>query len=305
MKTRAAAVQLPFAYVANPQEFADLVREPVERAAREGARLIVLPDYVGYALFGMFAFDLEPGAGLDEIARRLRFDSVPDMLRDRAPIVFDFYRHILQSLAARAQVWMAGGSAPEVGEAGWYNTALLFSPEGQAAGKQRQTHRSERERAWGMSVGDELPVFGTDIGRLGLVLGEEVRHPEVARILALQGANILIHPAALPAARDATGENDEAYLIDLWREVQANQVFGVQANLVGPAYRGRSAIYAPVEMTEGKRGMLARAQSDADAETIAAELDFDALQRVIDEYPVFDFFNYDLYRRLGGKADPQ
>jgi predicted amidohydrolase len=50
------------------------------------------------------------------------------------------------------------------------------------------------------------------LGRVGLIIGEDVRYPEVARILTLQGASILIHVAALPAPFD-----EEAWLASLWR----------------------------------------------------------------------------------------
>jgi predicted amidohydrolase len=293
MSTQAAALQLPFAYVSTPQEFTDLVRGPIERAARAGAHLIVLPDYFSYALFGMFVLDARADAPLPELAQMLGFASAPALMRDRAPYVYDFHVHIFQSLAERTATWLAPGTVPEVNDGHWYNTALLFSPDGKIFGRQRQTHRTPEERTQGLSVGEELRVFNTDVGRIGFVIGADVRYPEVSRILALQGANVLIHPAAMRES------NSEQFLSDLWREVQSNQVFGVQANLVGEAYRGRSAIYAPVELTPDHRGILAPARSDSAAESIAAELDFDALQKVIDEYPIFDFFNYEPYKRLG------
>ncbi len=305
MKTKAAALQLPFAYAATPQELNDRVREPIERAASEGAQLIVLPAYFSYALFGMFVIDARANATLEQIARMLRFESVDALMRDRAPYVYDFAVHIFQSLAERTGTWLVPGTWPEMNEGKWYNTALLFGPDGKIFGRQRQTHRSPTERAWGLNVDDQLRVFNTDVGRIGLVVGEDVHYPEVSRILALQGANILIHPAATRLAEvpHASGNGisvppDEQFLVDLWREVQSNQIFGVQSNLVGDAYRGRSAIYAPVEMTEKHRGILARAGSDSKEESITADLDFDALQQVVDEFPIFDFFNYDLYRKL-------
>ena len=83
--------------------------------------------------------------------------------------------------------------------------------------------------------------------------------------------------------------DEEAWLASLWREVQANQVFGVQACLVGECYgqiyAGRSAILAPVEMTEGGRGLLAQSPTTEGEQVVAAELDLDALQKVVDGYP--------------------
>ncbi len=87
MKIKAAALQLPFAYAATPQELNDCVRGPIERAASDGAQLIVLPAYFSYALFGMFIIDAGAEATVEDIARMLRFESVVALMRERAPYV--------------------------------------------------------------------------------------------------------------------------------------------------------------------------------------------------------------------------
>jgi predicted amidohydrolase len=284
------------------------VRAPIERAAREGARLVVLPNHSALMLLGVFVpntsapLPLPPlgkgragvGSGqlpLDEIARAGNFASVGAMLGAVAPSVFETSSRIFSSLAREFAVFLAPGTFPELTGENLFNTALLFDPRGNLVGKQPQTHRSRDEIAWGLAQGTELNVFETALGRLGFVVGEDGRYPEVARILCLQGANILLHPAAYAEY------DDENFLCDLWREVQANQVFGIQACLVGAHWRGRSAIYAPVDMTEEHRGVLAQA-ARADAEdVVTAALDFDGLQQVVDEYPIFDFFNYALYEQ--------
>jgi predicted amidohydrolase len=111
----------------------------------------------------------------------------------------------------------------------------------------------------------------------------------------------LIHVAALPAPFD-----EEAWLASLWREVQSNQVFGIEACLVGDCfgqvYAGRSAILAPVEMTEGGRGVLAQSTTTDGEQVVIAELNWDTLQKVVDGYPIFRYFNYGLYAREFPKA---
>ncbi len=291
--TRAAAVQLPFAFVSTPQEFMDGVREPVERAASARAQLIVLPAFSGYELFGILAPELEGVRRFDlsQIALAHHLDSVPILMRERGSFVYELYVHVFQSLAERTGTWIVPGTIAQVSDGEWHNTALLFSPDGRLIGEQRQAHRSAAERAAGMAAGTDLRVFETEAGRVGLVVGEDVRYPEVSRILALKGANLFAHPAA---ADNAGGQQ---FLVDLWREVQSNQVFGVQANLAAENLAGRSAIYGPIEITPDRSGILARAASVSQREIVAADLDFEALQKVVDEYPIFDFFNHEFYRR--------
>jgi len=237
---------ISFSAFDSPQKFFDEAAPRIERAAREGAQLVVLPNLA-------------------------------------LPIPRETFIDFFSALARRAQIYLAPGTLLEREGDSLFNTAYLFAADGKLVGTQRQTHRSPHEIAQGFAQGDELNVFDIGIARVGFVIGTDVEYPEVSRILALQGANVLIHSAAY-----ATWSR-EHFLLDLWREVQANQVFGMQACIAG---KGQSAIYAPVEMTADHRGVLAQSNS---GDIISATLDFEALQQVIDAYPIFDFFNYDLY----------
>ncbi len=286
-----SAIQLTFEYAATPQAFFDQVREPIERAAREGAQLIVLPNYIGWQLLGIPVSAARGERTLDAIARASKFESVSTMLREVAPATRNFFTYLFASLAQRLKVYLAPGTLLEREGARLYNTAYLFAPDGSIKLAQRQTHRAPNEIAWGLTQGDALTVYEMGSARVGFVIGTDVEYPEVARILALQGANVLIHPAAYPVWRK------QHYLVDLWRDVQSNQTFGVQACLLGGEWKGQSAIYAPVDGTADRRGMLAQASRAADAKIISAPLDFAMLEQAATQFPIFDFFNYDFYAR--------
>ncbi len=175
---------------------------------------------------------------------------------------------------------------------GGFMEAAVIAPDGAVVGRQRQTHPGAWERERGLRAGDSLDVYPTAVGHVGLILGEDIRYPEVARILALRGAEVLIHLAATPAPF-----TEEAWLTQLWREVQGNQTFGLQACLVGEGYAGRSAVLAPLEMTPGETGILERAATTDEAELLVARLDYAARAAVIAHYPVLAYLNADLYRR--------
>jgi len=279
---RAAVVQLRAERLADAGRFYRKMRAVVRQAAQAGAQLIALPAYTG-----LLALPDEPTG---ESLRRATSSQ-------RAIYLATFSR-----LAAEFRVHIAAGTLLLPDQQGrLYHTAHLFGPGGELVGRQRQTHLGAQERAWGLASGDELAVFPTPVGRLGFVLGEDVRYPEVSRILALQGANVLVHPVATPV------ESQAAWLTRLWREVQGNQVFGLEAALVGDlwgtAWRGRSTIHAPLEMTAGNNGytdyngILSQAQTNDSEEIVLADLDFARLQQVVDEYHIFRQFNYRLYER--------
>lgn len=119
--------------------------------------------------------------------------------------------------AVRASARSAGihvaGSYVEHAEGARYHTAFLIDDAGELVGTYRKTHLNPSERDWAVP-GDDLPVLDTSVGRVGVMIGDEVWVPEVARVLALRGAEIVVHPcswdraeAASMAATERTEEN--------------------------------------------------------------------------------------------------
>jgi len=75
-----------------------------------------------------------------------------------------------------------------------YNTAALLDPHGSVIAKYYKTHLPPLERFL-LTPGNSLPVFQTEIGRIGMLICYDMMTPEVARCLALQGADILCWPS--------------------------------------------------------------------------------------------------------------
>jgi len=84
----------------------------------------------------------------------------------------------------------------ETSEAGRvYHTALLIGPDGAVIGKYRKTHALPDDN--GIALGDDLPVFKTAFGVVGLTITTDFYFPEVYDVLRLKGAEILVwhhHP---------------------------------------------------------------------------------------------------------------
>ncbi|GAB6174198.1 carbon-nitrogen hydrolase family protein [Paradesulfitobacterium aromaticivorans] len=107
-----------------------------------------------------------------------------------------------------------------------YNTSLLITPEG-LVGKYRKTHLLCLGVDRYTSSGNDLPVFETPLGRMGMLICYDQRFPEPARALALQGAQVILNPMNLP-----TGA--EAYPNHLFQSRACeNRAFIVAANRVG------------------------------------------------------------------------
>ncbi len=298
---RAAAVQAAAFWAANPADFHRLLDGWVDEATnRQWVSLVVLPAHVGLALLGVTG-PVHPEMDLDEVVVAAGYHTVGDCLRGAAPALKETFESICRDVARFRNVYLLAGSIVLPDERGdLYNWAYLFGPDGQLVGRQAQTHLSAQDREWGLCRADELHIFETDVGRLGVVLGEDVRYPETSRILALQGADVLLHPTA------GSYRSHADWLSRLWREVQANQTFGLEAPLVGGLWgkplRGRATVHAPLPLTPQNDGVLAQAESDKGNAVVVAELDFDARQRAIEDYPIFSVLNYNLYDRYFPKV---
>lgn len=68
-------------------------------------------------------------------------------------------------------------------------TSVLFGRDGKIIGKYRKTHALADDT---MALGDDLPVFQTDFGVLGLTLSTDFYFPEVYGVLWMKGAEILV-----------------------------------------------------------------------------------------------------------------
>ena len=75
-----------------------------------------------------------------------------------------------------------------------FNTQVLVGPEGYI-GKQRKIHMS-RDEALFYKGGRDLPVFDLGFAKVGMVICYDQMFPELSRILAIKGAEVLLMPAA-------------------------------------------------------------------------------------------------------------
>ncbi len=82
----------------------------------------------------------------------------------------------------------------------FYNSAIFIDKDGELKGHYRKVHLPlipNWEEKYYFKPGDfGFPVFDTSIGKIGIQLGWDIFFPEVARILTLKGAEIIISPTA-------------------------------------------------------------------------------------------------------------
>ena len=100
----------------------------------------------------------------------------------------------LSDMAVSYNINIIAGSMPLVDEGEVYNVAYLCRRDGTVE-EQRKIHITPSERRdWGIEGGNNLQVFETDAGRIGILICYDVEFPELSRILAEEGMEILFVP---------------------------------------------------------------------------------------------------------------
>jgi predicted amidohydrolase len=138
-----------------------------------------------------------------------------------------------------------------------YNAAVLVGPEG-LIGSYRKTHLPFLGVDRFVTPGDELSVYETALGRIGLEICYDLRFPEVTRTLALRGADIVAHPTNFPMAAKVQTE-----LVTVARAAE-NRIYLLTANRVGMERRGEFCGWSQIVDPFGKR----LAEADETEETL-------------------------------------
>ncbi len=137
----------------------------------------------------------------------------------------------MKKIAKQRRLNLVFGIAERIGRK-IYNTAVLVTPKGKTYTYQK-THLFDREKLFFAPGEKGYAVHKIDGVRIGLMVCFDWCFPEVARILALEGAQLICHPANLvmPYCQDAMKT----------RSIE-NRVFTITANRIGTEKRGNVSV---------------------------------------------------------------
>jgi len=135
-----------------------------------------------------------------------------------------------------------------------YSSAGVIDADGTLNGVYHRVHGNSSEgvnESW-LDLGDELPVYETDAGTVGIMLGHDRHFPEQSRILGVNGADVICVPAG------AYREQMETWALELRAHTVAHGVFLVGANRTGVTgdldFFGNSMIIDPRGQVSGQLG---------------------------------------------------
>jgi predicted amidohydrolase len=134
------------------------------------------------------------------------------------------------------------------------NVAVLYDRLGGRQAVYKKVQLPDAEAEQGAVPGNSLPVFNTDFGKIGILICWDYAFPEVSRILALNGAEILF----CPIAGDVRGT-------DVWKITARSRAVDNGVYFVTSIYDGHSVIINPagdVLQETGTQGSLITATVD-------------------------------------------
>ena len=247
MKTKIACVQMQSALGDKEQNLKKMIGRVEEIAGDKDVSLIIFPELAvtGYECSESY-WELAEEFPAGQSIRRMSEAAA----KNNVFIVFGFIERAIKD-----------------GREVLYNSAALIDRNGKPLGRYRKSHLVEGPETQHFEKGTEYEVFDTEIGKIGIMICWDTAYPEVARILALKGAEII----AAPAAWEAPFDED-------WDIVQCarsfdNVLYVASCNHVGTdrklTFFGKSKIVGPVGRTIVEAG--------AGEEVIKAEADLGVL----------------------------
>ncbi len=206
----------------------------------------------------------------------------------------------ISRLAVSYNINIVAGSLPIVENNQLYTVSYFCRRDG-TLGSQYKIHATPYEkRAWIMQGGDNLNVFDTEFGKIGILIGYDVEFPELARLLSEEGMKLLFVPSRT--------DTKNAYLrVRCCAQARAveNECYVVIAGSVGnlPKVDGadiqyaQSAVFSPSDFSFPHDAIMAESTPNTEM-TLIVDLDLEKLDKLRNEGSVRNYLDRrrDLYR---------
>ena len=265
-RVRIAAVQYLLRPIASFEDFAHQVEFFVRSAKDYKAHFLLFPEFFTMQLLS-YIKEPAPALAVRRLARM-----APE------------YEELFTRLAQETSIYIIGGTHPVFQRGKVFNAAHLFTPNGQVF-RQKKVHLTPTESGpYQLSRGHGLYLYHTDFGNIAILVCYDVEFPEVARVMAEAGAEILF----VPSCTDGREGFCRVRYCAQARAIE-NQVYvamtGTVGNLPLVPYMntnyGQAAILTPSDYFFARDGIAAEGTINQE-QMIVADVDLDLLdeQRV-------------------------
>ena len=205
----------------------------------------------------------------------------------------------ISKVAKEESIHVLAGSIPELeindGSKSIYNTSVLFDNKGEFLGKHRKMHLFDIDvkgkiyfkESDTLSAGNDFTVIKTDFATIGIGICYDIRFVELSRIMAIEGAEILIFPGAFNLT---TGPAH-------WELLFRSRALDNQAYAIGVAPAlDKDANYNSFghSIAVNPWGEVIE-ELDFDEDLRIVEIDLDEINRIREEIPILKNRRTDLY----------
>jgi N-carbamoylputrescine amidase len=264
----------------------------LKRAASQGADLVLLQE-----LHNSQYFCQTEDAGNFDLA-----EAVPGRTTD-----------LLEQLARQLNIVIVSSVFERRASGVYHNTAVVMDRDGSIAGRYRKMHIPDDpgyHEKYYFTPGDlGFTPVSTSLGRLGVLVCWDQWFPEAARLMALNGADILLYPTAI-GWDDRDNSDEQARQLDAWLTIQrahaiANGLPLVACNRTGleaePGGQSPGIRFWGSSFICGAQGeILYRAAADANEVAVVA-LDTENTEKVRRVWPFLRDRRIDSYQELSSR----
>ena len=261
-----SCVQRSIKPVGKIEDYINMAESFVSQAAKEGSDMIVFPEYNFFDLLGIL-----PGIRIintymnskpvktENSGKEDSSDNSSGLLKEIflsiAKPIQNAIELIMCDLAKKHGIYIYTGSYFIREENNIYNGGAMISRRGDIIGIQKKLHLTDFEEGLGIKRGNSFNVFELDIGKVVCPICMDATYFETFSIARSLGCDIVILPIA----------NNEEYrlfraLRGIWPRVQESFVYGIKSSLngwfCGLHFTGKAGIFAPLELTEKKDGII-------------------------------------------------
>ncbi|HEU4495496.1 MAG TPA: bifunctional GNAT family N-acetyltransferase/carbon-nitrogen hydrolase family protein, partial [Flavobacterium sp.] len=191
-------------------------------------------------------------------------------------------RKKFQEFAIAYNINIITGSMPFTEDGNLYNVGFLCKRDGTSE-MYTKIHITPNElQYWGMKGGSEIKTFDTDCGRIGIMICYDVEFPELSRLMADEGMEILF----VPFLTDTQNAYTRVKLCAQARAIE-NECYVAIAGCVGNLPKvnnmdiqyAQAAVFTPSDFAFPSNGIKAEATPNTEM-TLIADVDLDMLKKL-------------------------
>jgi predicted amidohydrolase/ribosomal protein S18 acetylase RimI-like enzyme len=261
---RLAVIQYLLRPIGSFEDFATQCEFFVDTAAEYKSDFVVFPELISTQLLSYMGGDVRPGLAARKLAE-----------------ITPRYVNLFRDLAINHNINIIAGSHFEVDGGRLYNVGYLCRRDGTLE-RQPKLHITPSERKWwGVEPGDEVRVFDTDSGRIAILICYDIEFPEVARIAAGKGADIIFVPFNTDVRSGYLRVRTCAQARAIENEVYV-AISGCAGNLPfvenADIHYAQSGIFTPSDAPFARDGIAAECHPNAET-MVVQDVDLETLRR--------------------------